>query len=126
MDLNPKRLSVAQERGLDVRMGNYREEDLPTADVYYFWPSNAERDTHFLINKLVNTKNFNGIIIAGGEITRQARNWLGERLNASQRSQILFMDRNDILDLVLTHKIPLPKDVVQNSESSVFEDDIPF
>ena len=48
------------------------------------------------------------IIIASGDITKQARNWLGEQLNASQRSQILFMDRNDILDLLLIHKVPLP------------------
>jgi len=32
-------------------------------------------------------------IIAGGEITKQARNWLGGKLDASKRSQILFMDR---------------------------------
>ncbi len=55
-------------------------------------------------------------IIAGGEITKQAKNWLGGKLDASQRSQILFMDRDDILDLMLTHKIPIPATV----------DDIPF
>lgn len=47
-------------------------------------------------------------IITGGEITRQAKNWLGGKLDASQRSQILFMDRDDILDLMLRHKIPIP------------------
>ncbi len=83
---------------------------------------------HMVFDPETNKKSLvdHAIIIAGGEITRLARNWLGEKLNASQRSQILFMDRNDILDLVLTHKIPLPKDVTQNSESSVFGDDIPF
>ena len=35
-------------------------------------------------------------IVAGGEITKQAKNWLGEKLDASKRSQILFMDRDDI------------------------------
>ena len=49
------------------------------------------------------------IIVAGGEITKQARNWLGERLHASQRSQILFMERKDILDLLLDNEVPLPK-----------------
>ncbi len=83
---------------------------------------------HMVFDPETNKKSLvdHAIIIAGGEITKQARNWLGERLNASQRSQILFMDRNDILDLVLIHKIPLPENVVKNSESSVFDDDIPF
>jgi hypothetical protein len=41
------------------------------------------------------------MIVAGGEITKQARNWLGEQLDASARSQILFMDRNDLLNLFM-------------------------
>ncbi len=47
------------------------------------------------------------IIASGGEITKQAKNWLGERLDASQRSQILFMDRTDIVNLFITHNVPL-------------------
>lgn len=56
------------------------------------------------------------LIVAGGEITKQAKNWLGEKLDASRRSQILFMDRDDILDLMLMYKVPIPATV----------DDIPF
>lgn len=48
-------------------------------------------------------------IIAGGEITKQARNWLGNKLDASKRSQIMFIDRDDILNLFITNNIPLPK-----------------
>ena len=48
------------------------------------------------------------IIVAGGEITKQAKNWLGRRLDASQRSQILFMDRADILHLFVVHNVPMP------------------
>ncbi len=33
------------------------------------------------------------VIVAGGEITKQAKNWLGQKLDASKRSQIMFMDR---------------------------------
>ena len=62
------------------------------------------------------------IIIAGGEITKQAKNWLGGRLDASQRSQILFMDRNDILDLMLIYSVPLPSSI--NAIKSI--DGIPF
>jgi hypothetical protein len=47
-------------------------------------------------------------IVAGGEITKQARNWLGHVLDASQRRSIIFMDRNDILDLFVVTSLPLP------------------
>lgn len=66
------------------------------------------------------------IIVAGGEITKQAKNWLGEKLDASQRSQILFMDRNDILDLMLIYKVPLPEKITDENTPSIFENDVPF
>ena len=47
-------------------------------------------------------------IVAGGEITKAARNWLGNALDASKRSQIMFMDRNDILNLFVVTNLPLP------------------
>lgn len=61
------------------------------------------------------------IIVAGGDITKQARNWLGEKLDASQRSQILFMDRTDILHLFVVHNVPMPEE-----EETIASDDIPF
>lgn len=50
------------------------------------------------------------IILAGGEITKQAKHWLGERLDASRRRQILFMDRAEILHLCVIHNVPMPDD----------------
>lgn len=47
-------------------------------------------------------------IVAGGEITKQARNWLADALDATQRRSIIFMDRNDILDLFVVTNLPLP------------------
>lgn len=47
-------------------------------------------------------------IVAGGEITKAARNWLGNALDATKRSQILFMDREDILNLYVVATLPLP------------------
>lgn len=47
-------------------------------------------------------------IVAGGEITKAARNWLGNKLDASKRSQILFMDREDIVNLFIVTNMPLP------------------
>lgn len=64
-------------------------------------------------------------IVAGGEITKQARNWLGEKLDASKRSQIMFMDREDILNLYTVSNIPLPESALI-SEYAVKDNDIPF
>lgn len=64
-------------------------------------------------------------IVAGGEITKQARNWLGGKLDASKRSQIMFMDREDILNLYAVSNIPLPKDTF-SPVGSMNGDEIPF
>jgi hypothetical protein len=63
-------------------------------------------------------------IVAGGEITKQARNWLGGKLDASKRSQILFMDRDDILNLYIVCNLPLPSGATPTPSYS--DDDIPF
>ncbi|KAB2975570.1 restriction endonuclease [Streptomyces sp. SS1-1] len=47
-------------------------------------------------------------IVAGGEITKAARNWLGNALDAAKRSQIMFMDRDDILNQYVVSSLPLP------------------
>lgn len=49
-------------------------------------------------------------IVAGSEITKAARNWLGNKLDASRRSQILFMDRDDILNLFVVTSLPVPNE----------------
>jgi hypothetical protein len=64
-------------------------------------------------------------IVAGGQITKQARNWLGEKLDATKRSQILFMDRDDILNLYIVSNLPLPEAATASSLLD-FDDDIPF
>ena len=66
-------------------------------------------------------------IIAGGEITKQAKNWLGGKLDASKRSQILFMDRDDILNLYTVNSLPLPNGAIPEDKGfQVFDEDIPF
>jgi hypothetical protein len=47
-------------------------------------------------------------IVAGGEITKAAKNWLGGKLDQSKRSQIMFIDREDILNLFVVTNQPLP------------------
>jgi hypothetical protein len=63
-------------------------------------------------------------IVAGGEITKQAKNWLGERLDVSKRSQILFMDREDVVNLYITSSLPLPEGALPSLPFS--DDDLPF
>ena len=64
------------------------------------------------------------IIVTGGEITKQAKNWLGERLDASKRSQILFMERDDILNLYTTSSLPLPD--AASGKATFLDDELPF
>jgi hypothetical protein len=64
-------------------------------------------------------------IVAGGEITKAARNWLGNKLDASKRSQLLFMDRDDILNLYVVTNLPLPKGAMPEGLASQ-DDASPF
>jgi hypothetical protein len=65
-------------------------------------------------------------IISAGEITKAAKHWLAEQLDASQRRQIIFMDRDELLDhaakILLDLKILEP--FAQAVELS--DDSIPF
>jgi hypothetical protein len=63
-------------------------------------------------------------IVAGGEITKAARTWLGNKLDASKRSQVMFIDRNDILNLFVVTNLPLPSGAVP--ETTAFDDSPPF
>lgn len=63
-------------------------------------------------------------IVSGGEITKAARNWLAGKLDASKRSQIMFMDRDDIMNLFVVTNLPLPKGAMP--EATADEDLIPF
>jgi hypothetical protein len=64
------------------------------------------------------------MIIAGGEITKAARLWLGQQLDAVQRRQIIFMDREEIVNLYIVNNIPLPAGALPPAEPE--NDDLPF
>lgn len=64
-------------------------------------------------------------IVAGGEITKAAQQLLGGMLDATKRSQIMFMDRNDIINLFIVHNVQLPEGALPKSTSDL-GDDIPF
>lgn len=67
-------------------------------------------------------------IIAGGEITKAARGWIGNKLDASKRSQIMFMDREDIINLFVVANIPLPSDALPQPlpDNDNIVEDLPF
>lgn len=67
-------------------------------------------------------------IVAGGEITKAARNWIGNALDDSKRSQIMFIDRDDILNLYVVNSLPLPAGALpkQSDPWAVGSDDPPF
>lgn len=65
-------------------------------------------------------------IVAGGEITKAARNWLGNKLDAAKRSQIMFMDREDILNLYVVTNLPLPSGALPPPPDPFDDGAIPF
>jgi hypothetical protein len=67
-------------------------------------------------------------IIAGGEITKAAKNWLGGKLDQSKRSQVMFMDREDIVNLFVVTNVALPAAALPltPAKTMFLEDDIPF
>ncbi|MGY4713030.1 hypothetical protein ACXDF8_26360 [Mycolicibacterium sp. CBM1] len=65
-------------------------------------------------------------IVAGGEITKQARNWIGNALDDSKRSQIMFIDRSDILNLFVVTNLPLPTSALPPPDPDPWDVDPPF
>jgi hypothetical protein len=137
----------ALEYGKDVWM----KFTLPTQHVLYFGlqakkdkvdasgvtkPGNANvAELHNQLNMMLGHEIFDpeigkrvlvdhAFIAAGGEITKAARNWLGSKLDATKRSQILFMDREDILNLYIVTNLPLPDGAAPKIDP--LNDEIPF
>jgi hypothetical protein len=65
-------------------------------------------------------------IVAGGEITKAARNWLGGKLDSTKRSQVMFMDREDILNLFIVTNLPLPSGALPQDDRPIRMDELPF
>jgi hypothetical protein len=64
-------------------------------------------------------------IVAGGEITKAARAWIGNKLDDLKRSQIMFMERDDIVNLFVVTNLPVPGDE-QTWPGSSDVADVPF
>ena len=66
-------------------------------------------------------------IISAAEITKQAKNWLGTNLDISARRTVMFIDRDDLLNLAVSTNLRMPNDAQEiESESKTATDDIPF
>jgi len=65
-------------------------------------------------------------IVSAGDITKQARNWLGNKLDKERRRSIIFMDRKDILDLFAVTNAPLPPKAMPPEPQDELNDLIPF
>jgi hypothetical protein len=65
-------------------------------------------------------------IVAGGEITKAARAWLGNKIDASQRRQIIFMDQDDILNLYVVTNLPVPGEAPVFAGVGGYSDEPPF
>lgn len=63
-------------------------------------------------------------IVAGGEITKAAKNWLANVLDKSKRSQILFMEKDDIINLFIVNNLQLPASALPKEPEE--NDDLPF
>jgi len=61
-------------------------------------------------------------LISAGEITRAARMWLVEHLDAGQRRHVIFMDRDEFLD----QSARILLDLRLDSPATITDDDIPF
>lgn len=67
LELDKNKCDIAQSRGLDVMNANYRDVDLPDADVYYFWPNNGPIDNEYLVHKILANTSFNGTIVVAAD-----------------------------------------------------------
>jgi hypothetical protein len=62
-------------------------------------------------------------IASAGEITKQAKAWLAQHLDQESRRHILFLDREDLLDLAAGINLPTPTPVTATTPT---DDDVPF
>ncbi len=63
-------------------------------------------------------------LISAGDITKAARSWMAQQLDASQRRHIIFVDREEFLDQ--SARILLDLRFEEPETTEITEDDIPF
>ncbi len=122
---------VKQIDGADYRFHSVAEKRGVVVLVSDFIPDYAIR---VKLDKLIAKDHFEHLIVFTDKsqarqvwqwVTKGARNWLGNKLDATKRSQIMFMDRDDILNLYVVNNLPLPSDALPEP-TKLTDDDIPF
>ena len=58
-------------------------------------------------------------IACAGEITKQAREWLGDHLDQESRRHVLFLEREDILNIAAGISLPVPAEEELEEDSEV-------
>lgn len=59
-------------------------------------------------------------IACAGEITKQARLWVAQQLHADQRRQIIFLDRDDVLNLAVNCDLAVLSEIVEGDDDLLF------
>lgn len=65
-------------------------------------------------------------IISAGQITKQAKTWLGQHLDLDNRRQVIFLDRDDILNLAVGMDFVFNKEDGNKGSGIKRPDDVPF
>ena len=65
-------------------------------------------------------------IISAGQITKQAKTWLGQRLDIDSRRQVIFLDRDDILNLTVGMDFIFDQENVNKGKEFKGPNDLPF
>lgn len=65
-------------------------------------------------------------IISGGEITKQAKQLIGQNLDQEARRHLIFMDREELLDLLILTSIRIPGEEEGQPEGWLDDDELPF
>lgn len=66
-EYDEERYRFAKERGLHMVIGDYYTDELPEAEVYYFWPDNGPKDNDFLVSKIFSNDDFKGTVVIGAD-----------------------------------------------------------
>ncbi len=68
------------------------------------------------------TKAYEARVLASAFLPITRSSWLGNKLDASKRSQSMFMDRDDILNLFVVTNLLLPSGALSEMEPSDYND----
>ena len=146
------RLSITGHKDKSLEYGNdfWMKYQLPTTHFLYFAAQvkkgkldSAGRTKNTNISEVLNQVNMvlkhpiwdpetnkqvlidHVFIISAGEITKQAKAWLGKHLDLESRRQVIFMDRDDLLNLAVGMDFVFDQEN-QNEHNQLGDDRIPF